>query len=421
MIHIEACNRLRNEADVVLCLGSQLGETDWWGKPPYWAPPARQKLVQVDVDDARLGRNRPADLAILADAKRFLVALLAQLEGARARGCARRAPPSRGGARARPGREPREARRAARESRRADADRARPRRLPPRLRRRRRDGLRRRQHRRVGKLLQRDARAQHAALDPSLRPSRRRRGPGPRRRRRSPGASGLLRDRRRCDGLQHAGDRDRRAPRPARRLPGLLRPPVGHGEDQPDGGARARPRALRSTRSGPITPARSTPISARSPGTASRRRWARTASASPIPRSSSPRCDAAWRRDAARSCTWTSTRRRTCWRRGSSTSRTCTRSPREREPGRASERPSEAPHRRVLVTGAGGFVGSQLVAALARDRRALETIVASDVRPAVRAARGSRVRAGRRPSSRMRSASSVVATASTSSCTSRPS
>jgi acetolactate synthase-1/2/3 large subunit len=86
MIHIEACNRLRNEADVILCLGSQLGETDWWGKPPYWAPPAKQKLVQVDVDDARLGRNRPTDLAILADAKCFLLALLARLEG---RGSAR--------------------------------------------------------------------------------------------------------------------------------------------------------------------------------------------------------------------------------------------------------------------------------------------------------------------------------------------
>ena len=188
-----------------------------------------------------------------------------------------------GGARARAGREPREARRVARESRRADADRARPRRLPPRLRRRRRDGPRRRQHRRLGQLLQRDSRAQHAALDPSLRPSRRRRGPGPRRRRRSPGAPGLLRDRRRCDGLQHAGARDRRAPRPARRLPGLLRSPVGHGEDQPDGGARAGARALHA-RARPRSHAeRSTPTSARSPGTASRRRWARTGSASPIP------------------------------------------------------------------------------------------------------------------------------------------
>ena len=283
MIHVEACNRLRNEADVVLCLGSQLGETDWWGKPPYWAPPAEQKLVQVDVDDARLGRNRPADLAILADAKRFLVALLARLEG-RAHGALRSpSAAARGGARARAGREPQEARRAARESRRADADGARPRRLPPRLRRRRRDGPRRRQHRRLGQLLQRDPRAQHAALDPALRPSRRRRGPGPRRRRRPPGAPGLLRDRRRRDGLQHAGDRDRRAPRPARGLPGLLRPPVGHGEDQPDGRARAGARALHA-RARPRSHAeRSTPISARSPGTASRRRWARTGSASRIP------------------------------------------------------------------------------------------------------------------------------------------
>ena len=44
MIHIEACNELHNEADVVLCIGFELGETDWWGKPPYWAPPARQTL-----------------------------------------------------------------------------------------------------------------------------------------------------------------------------------------------------------------------------------------------------------------------------------------------------------------------------------------------------------------------------------------
>jgi acetolactate synthase-1/2/3 large subunit len=82
MIHIEASNALRNAADCVLVVGSELGETDWWGKPPYWAPPARQKMIQVDVDEARLGRNRPVDLAILADAKAFLGALVERLKGA---------------------------------------------------------------------------------------------------------------------------------------------------------------------------------------------------------------------------------------------------------------------------------------------------------------------------------------------------
>jgi acetolactate synthase-1/2/3 large subunit len=79
MVHIEACNHVRNEADVVLCLGSELGETDWWGKPPYWASPRRQKMIQVDVDDARLGRNRPVDVAILGDARIVLARLIERL------------------------------------------------------------------------------------------------------------------------------------------------------------------------------------------------------------------------------------------------------------------------------------------------------------------------------------------------------
>jgi acetolactate synthase-1/2/3 large subunit len=76
MLHVEACTRLRNAADLVLCLGSDVGETDWWGKPPYWAPPARQRWIQVDVDERVLGRNRPVDLAVVADAKRFVARLL---------------------------------------------------------------------------------------------------------------------------------------------------------------------------------------------------------------------------------------------------------------------------------------------------------------------------------------------------------
>ena len=39
------------------------------------------------------------------------------------------------------------------------------------------------------------------------------------------------------------------------------------------------------------------------------------------------------------------------------------------------------PYRSVLITGAGGYIGRQVVAALAADRRDLTTIVASDLRP----------------------------------------
>ena len=72
MPHVKLNHKVRNEADTVLILGSRVGETDWWGKPPYWRDPAQQKTIQVDLDADTLGLNKPADLAIQADAGRFL-------------------------------------------------------------------------------------------------------------------------------------------------------------------------------------------------------------------------------------------------------------------------------------------------------------------------------------------------------------
>ncbi len=80
MIHVKACHQLRNAADVVLTLGSRLGETDWWGKAPYWRPPAEQKMIQVDIDGDNLGLNKPAEVAVLADVKVFLSRLIERLE-----------------------------------------------------------------------------------------------------------------------------------------------------------------------------------------------------------------------------------------------------------------------------------------------------------------------------------------------------
>jgi acetolactate synthase-1/2/3 large subunit len=79
MLYVDAVNQARRDADLVLVLGSRLGETDWWGKAPYWAPPGEQKLIQVDVDPDAIGRNRPADLPIQADLKATLRALTDEL------------------------------------------------------------------------------------------------------------------------------------------------------------------------------------------------------------------------------------------------------------------------------------------------------------------------------------------------------
>ncbi|MCB1981880.1 MAG: thiamine pyrophosphate-binding protein, partial [Rhodoferax sp.] len=81
MPHVALNHRVRNEADAVLVVGSRIGETDWWGKPPYWRRASEQFTVQVDIDETMIGLNKPADLAIQADAGEFLRALAQALAG----------------------------------------------------------------------------------------------------------------------------------------------------------------------------------------------------------------------------------------------------------------------------------------------------------------------------------------------------
>lgn len=80
MPHVELTHRVRNDADAVLILGSRVGETDWWGRAPYWRDPARQRTIQVDVDGDIIGLNKSVELGIVADAKQFLALLAQELE-----------------------------------------------------------------------------------------------------------------------------------------------------------------------------------------------------------------------------------------------------------------------------------------------------------------------------------------------------
>lgn len=85
LLHLSLVSKVRNEADCILILGSRLGETDWWGKAPYWAPAGKRTTIQVDIDEQTLGNNTPLDLAIQADAAAFLEALIAAVTERKAR------------------------------------------------------------------------------------------------------------------------------------------------------------------------------------------------------------------------------------------------------------------------------------------------------------------------------------------------
>ena len=85
MPFVKLNHEVRNDADLVLVLGSRLGETDWWGKAPYWKHPSEQRAIQVDVDGHTLGAHKPVELAVLADVRLFLSQLATALEPRTAR------------------------------------------------------------------------------------------------------------------------------------------------------------------------------------------------------------------------------------------------------------------------------------------------------------------------------------------------
>ncbi|MCC6217204.1 MAG: thiamine pyrophosphate-binding protein [Polyangiaceae bacterium] len=90
---LEAVQHARANADFVLVLGSRLGETDFWGKAPYWGKRDEQRFAFVDSDEESLGLNRAAEACVLADCRALLSALADELarRGGRGPSEARRA------------------------------------------------------------------------------------------------------------------------------------------------------------------------------------------------------------------------------------------------------------------------------------------------------------------------------------------
>lgn len=78
MTALDVTDEVRNAGDVLLIVGSRVGETDWWGKAPNWS--RTQRTIQIDIDDDRIGVNKPIEVALLADARDALSAIADEVE-----------------------------------------------------------------------------------------------------------------------------------------------------------------------------------------------------------------------------------------------------------------------------------------------------------------------------------------------------
>lgn len=73
-----AADQLRRNADVMLVVGSRVGNLDV-PFDKYWGDPARCDVIQIDVDPRHIGVSRPVTLGIVAEARTALEGLAAKL------------------------------------------------------------------------------------------------------------------------------------------------------------------------------------------------------------------------------------------------------------------------------------------------------------------------------------------------------
>ena len=80
-IRLRAAQRYLADADVVLAIGTELGESDLWGDVP-----ALRHVIRVDIDPAQRDKNVRADVAITGDAREVVQALTTDREPAQLNG-----------------------------------------------------------------------------------------------------------------------------------------------------------------------------------------------------------------------------------------------------------------------------------------------------------------------------------------------
>lgn len=78
-IRLPAAHRAINDADLLLVVGSELGDSDLWGGVVEPGAPGRRTVVRLDLDPTQMHKNVSADLGVVGDAAVVLGAVLHEL------------------------------------------------------------------------------------------------------------------------------------------------------------------------------------------------------------------------------------------------------------------------------------------------------------------------------------------------------
>ncbi|TFG05697.1 MAG: thiamine pyrophosphate-binding protein [Promethearchaeota archaeon] len=78
MLTVNSFRTAASNADIVLSFGCKWDYTVLFGDAPLWN--TNQKVIQVNIDENEIGKNRPAEIGIVADPKSVLNQLLMEME-----------------------------------------------------------------------------------------------------------------------------------------------------------------------------------------------------------------------------------------------------------------------------------------------------------------------------------------------------
>jgi thiamine pyrophosphate-dependent acetolactate synthase large subunit-like protein len=75
-IRLKAARQVANEADVLLIVGSEVGDADLWGGVLKPGVAGERTVIRIDIDPAQMHKNVQADLAVIGDASAVLSEVL---------------------------------------------------------------------------------------------------------------------------------------------------------------------------------------------------------------------------------------------------------------------------------------------------------------------------------------------------------